>query len=143
MDPNQTITINCYCQTWPFECTEISKMFPERFVRVTEGGKKCKRYCTQGNVNKKIGDTYKMQHNITACDKNDVWGLYLKFLEMFAINIQILCFEWLSYEPLIGSNKLFCQVLFLFSCDPTGQLWQGSPDYYSSPAVTDFAYVFD
>ena len=35
-------------------------MFPERFVRVTGGGKKRKRYCKLGNVNKKIGDTYKM-----------------------------------------------------------------------------------
>lgn len=32
-------------------------MFPERFVRVTEGGEKRKRYCKRGNVNKKIGDT--------------------------------------------------------------------------------------
>ena len=62
---------------------------------------------------------------------------------MFAINNQILCLEWLSYEALIGSNKLFCQVLLLFSCDPIGQLCQGSPGYYSSPAVTDSAYVFD
>ena len=32
-------------------------MFPERFVRVTEGGEKHKHYCKRGNVNKKIGDT--------------------------------------------------------------------------------------
>ena len=63
---------------------------------------------------------------------------------MFAINFQILCFEWLSYEPLIGSNKLFCQVLLYF---PVIQLVTfgkvALAIIYSSIAVKDFAYVFD
>ena len=52
MDPNQPITTVRH--VWRFECAEKGKMFPERFVRVTEGEKNVNDIASWEMLTKKL-----------------------------------------------------------------------------------------